>query len=63
MNTELIEKLKSLPFKKIDIEKEVGLPKNTLAGMITGSKKMTTKWEKALENYVAKKTIPPENEE
>jgi hypothetical protein len=52
---ELLKKLKVLidaGTKKIDIEKEIGIPQNNLSGIIKGTKVLPKKWVQPLEDYI-----------
>jgi len=50
---ELIKSLNDLGVKKSKIETDLGMPKNSLSGMLSGSKEISVKWFDALVNYVS----------
>lgn len=52
MENELVEKLKSCGVKKSEIEKQLGMPKNSLSGMLTGSKEIPKKWAEKLQQFL-----------
>lgn len=59
--SELKEALLALRNKKpglIGIEKELGMPQNALAGMLSGKRKFPKKWVKALTEYVLSQKFP-----
>ena len=49
---ELIKSLNDLGVKKSKIETDLGMPKNSLSGMLSGSKEISVKWFDALNEYV-----------
>ncbi len=51
MNESLIEKLNNCGLKKSQIETELGMPKNSLAGMLSGSKEIPAKWLQRLSDF------------
>lgn len=51
MHEELIKKLNDLGLKKSKIETDLGMPTNSLSGMLSGSKEIPLKWVQPLTNY------------
>jgi hypothetical protein len=58
MSEELINGLLALKIKIGVMEKEIGLPKNNLAGILKGSRPFPQKWVKKVEDYIKLKTAP-----
>ncbi len=54
MHEELIKKLNDCGVKKTQIEKDLGMPVNSLSGMLSGSREIPAKWLQALTDYAAK---------
>ena len=54
METLLKEKLTSCGVKKSKIESDLGMPQNSLSGMLSGAKETPKKWFNALTEYVLK---------
>lgn len=52
MNNELVEKLKNCGTKKSEIEKQLGMPKNSLSGMLSGAKPIPKRWEEKLQDFL-----------
>lgn len=52
MENSLKEKLTSCGVKKSKIESDLGMPKNSLSGMLSGAKETPKKWFNALTEYV-----------
>ena len=61
MHTELIKKLSGLNLSKSKIETDLGMPKNSLSGMLLGSKGIPNKWVMPLTDY-ADNILEPINE-
>lgn len=59
MNESLIEKLKNCGLKKSQIETELGMPLNSLSGMLSGSKEIPAKWLQPLTDFAEKVSQPP----
>ena len=67
-NETLIKSLNELGIKKSKIESDLGMPVNSLSGMLSGSKEIPVKWVQPLTEYAAKfskkgidtETEPPE---
>lgn len=55
MKPELIEKIKNCGVKKSVIEDDLKMPKNSLSGMMNGSRPTPEKWEVKLEAYFSGK--------
>ncbi len=51
-HSELVEKLKLVGKPKREIETLLGMPKNSLSGMMNDEKRMPRKWFEALESFV-----------
>lgn len=54
MSKELINRIVESGIKKSVIESEIGMPKNSLSGMLSGSKPMPQKWVDAITEYLDK---------
>lgn len=52
IHEELVQKLKKLNRKNRDIEVQLGMPKNSLSGMLNDEKRMPQKWKSKLEALV-----------
>jgi hypothetical protein len=52
-----INELRARGIRLIAIEKEVGMPENTLAGMLSRSRPFPKKWQKKLTEYVFSQTL------
>lgn len=52
MKNELVEKLNSCGVSKSEIERQLGMPKNSLSGMLKGSKEIPKKWEDKLQEFL-----------
>lgn len=52
MNEKLIKSLQELSIKKSKIESDLGMPRNSLSGMMNGTKEIPDKWINPLTNYV-----------
>ena len=61
MNESLIKTLNECGVKKSQIEKDLGMPLNSLSGMLTGKKPIPLKWQLKLTEYVAKNNIQKVN--
>ena len=53
-NQKLVELINECGVKKSQIEAELGMPKNSLSGMLSGSRPIPIKWVDALTDYVTK---------
>lgn len=58
MNKKLIEELINCGVKKTQIEKEIGMPKNSLSGMLSGSKGIPEKWVEPLTIFLLNLSAP-----
>lgn len=59
MRGDLIKGLLDLKLKIGVMEKEIGLPKNNLSGILNGSRSFPEKWVKKIEDYIRLKAEPP----
>jgi len=58
MSEELKDGLLALKIKIGVMEKEIGLPKNNLSGILNGSRPFPQKWVRKIEDYIKLKTEP-----
>lgn len=58
MHEVLIKSLNELGLKKSKIESDLGMPLNSLSGMLSGSKEIPEKWIQPLTDYVEKISSP-----
>lgn len=63
MKNELVEKLNSCGVSKSEIERQLGMPKNSLSGMLKGSKEIPKKWEDKLQAFLDCKLEPTKKED
>jgi hypothetical protein len=59
-NQELVKLINECGVKKSQIEAELNMPKNSLSGMLSGSRPIPSKWVEALTGYVNGSTMPKE---
>jgi hypothetical protein len=57
-NQELVKLINECGVKKSQIEAELGMPKNSLSGMLSGSRPIPSKWVEALTGYIDKLEMP-----
>jgi len=60
MTKKLITQITDLGFKKRRIETDLGMPLNSLSGMLNGKKDIPLKWSLKLSEYVEKHTFKKE---
>jgi hypothetical protein len=58
MKEEILKKLNLHEIKKSKVEKDLGMPQNSLSGMLKGSKEIPSKWLKPLTEYIEKLDNP-----
>ena len=58
MKEEILKKLNLHEIKKSKVEKDLGMPQNSLSGMLKGSKEIPSKWVKSLTEYIEKLDNP-----
>ncbi len=60
MKEEILKKLNLHEIKKSKVEKDLGMPQNSLSAMLSGKKEIPSKWVKPLTEYIEKLDNPQE---
>jgi len=58
MKEEIFKKLNLHKIKKSKVEKDLGMPQNSLSGMLKGSKEIPSKWVQSLTEYIERLDNP-----
>ena len=58
MSPELIEKIRKSNFTRSELESALNMPKNSLAGMMNGSRPTPKKWETIINEHFDKREVP-----